>query len=87
MSHVDDLREDRVIEVTWAEILLFVAVVGLTIQMFPQLYWSIGAAIAVCFQFVFNACDIRQWSWRSYAAANVVACVALVLVRFFYNRE
>jgi hypothetical protein len=82
MSRCDDLSDDRVIEITWIEILLTIAVFWFTVQLWPDFYSASAKMIAVPFRFVFNLCDVRQWAWRSYAAANVLALICLVVIRF-----
>jgi hypothetical protein len=59
----------------WLEVLIFVAVVTLLFQLFPNLWWGALAVI-----------DVRNWTWKSYAVASSIAVVVLVALRAWSER-
>ena len=83
MSRVDEARDEQIVEITWLEIALVVGVVALMVQLFPTMISTSADIVWIPLRFLFNLCDIRQWTWRSYAVANVLAFVSLGVMRMW----
>ncbi len=60
----------------WLETLLLVSSVSLFLAFFPAAWWGLLAII-----------DVRNWSWRSYAAISTLAIVGLVGLKAWLERD
>ncbi|HEX4144295.1 MAG TPA: hypothetical protein VHY91_12365 [Pirellulales bacterium] len=83
MSHVEEVDEElgeSAFEISWLEILLVVAGLALTFQIWPNFYFKSADVI-------YDSLDLTTWGWRSYAVANVVAFIALAAIRLRQNQR
>jgi glucose-6-phosphate-specific signal transduction histidine kinase len=89
MSHAEEIEDKAAVEIGWLEIFLVVAGLLLVLQVWPNFYVVPARAIfaGICFVFaktcvILAPLDVRQWGWRSYAVANLIAFIALAIARF-----
>jgi hypothetical protein len=57
------------------ETLLAVSCAALLFQLFPSIWWGLLATL-----------DLRNWTWRYYAAASAMAIVVLLALKAWRER-
>jgi hypothetical protein len=67
----------------WLEGALAVSAVALFFQLFPGIWANIVWFLALVFSYI----DVREWTWRSYATASVVAIISLVALKAWLERD
>ena len=72
VAHDDEERG-----IPWLEVALAVSAVALFFQLFPSVWASVAAFLALVFSYV----DVRGWTWRSYAVVCAIAIVALIILK------
>ena len=84
-DNIDRSKDGGVRQITWLDIVLVVAVASLICQLWPTFYSTSAELVACSVCFTCNLCDIRQWTWRSYAVANSLALAGLAFIRFRFD--
>ena len=83
MSRADSIDrdiDDERLEISWLEIVLVIAALSLTFQLWPAFYFKTA-------DIIYDTLDFRQWTWRTYLVVNVLAFVALAVIRVRQNRQ
>jgi hypothetical protein len=55
---------------SWVEWALAFTFAALVFQLFPSLWWAVISVV-----------DVRNWTWRSYAAVSTIAIVVLFVAK------
>jgi hypothetical protein len=80
MSHVEQMNDEPVFEISWLEICLVMAGLSLTFQIWPKVFFKTA-------DIIYDSLDLTTWGWKGYAMVNVLAFIALAVIRFRQNQQ
>jgi hypothetical protein len=81
------LAEEPQRRLPWLELLFFVGLLGLVLQTIPGVWSGTVTALNYVGHTTLAILDVRQWSWKVFAALSTGAIVALVALRAWLDRD
>jgi hypothetical protein len=80
MSQIEQMNDEPTLEISWMEIFLFMAGLSLIFQIWPKLFFKTA-------DIIYDSLDLTTWGWKSYAMVNVLAFIALAVIRIRQNQQ